>query len=66
MPSKYLLQCIQCGISPAINTDGERTYWGADYDDETDEKTKTLLGKDMELHKEGENVDETQGRKEAI
>ena len=50
-PLKHLLQCIQCGIGPAMQVDGEKTFWGADFDEETDEQTKTLLGKDMELHK---------------
>ena len=49
-----------------MKVDGERTYWGAGFDEETDEKTKTLLGKDMEMHKEGENADQTRGRKEAV
>ena len=36
VPYKYLLQCIQCGIAPAMKIDGARTYWGADLDEETD------------------------------
>ena len=38
----------------------------ADFDEDTDEQTKVLLGKNMELHRGGENVDETQGREEAV
>ena len=63
VPYKYLLQCIQCGIAPAMKIGGERTYRGADFVEEFDENMKTHLGKDMELHKEKGNTDETQGTK---
>ena len=33
---------------------GERTFWGADFDEGADENTKVLLGKNMELHEGGE------------
>ena len=36
VPYKYLLQCVQCGTAPAMKIDGDRTYWGADFDEETD------------------------------
>ena len=45
VPFTYLLHCIQCGIAPAMRVDGERSYLGADFDEETDENTKVLLGK---------------------
>jgi hypothetical protein len=28
VPIKYLYYCVQCGIAPAMKTNGEQTYWG--------------------------------------
>ena len=66
VPLKYLLHCIQCGIAAAMHIDGNKSYWGSDSDDATDDKTKVLLGKDTKLHEGGLNVEETQAREEAI
>ena len=44
VPLKYLVYCIQRGIAPAMRTDGKRTYWGLDFDGETSEEVKVLLG----------------------
>ena len=66
VPQRYFPHCIQCGIVPAMKTDGKKTYWGADIDDEVDDKTKTLFGKGIGLHTEGDNTDKTRARKEAI
>ena len=49
-----------------MKVDGNRSYWGAEFDEDTDEKTNTLLGKNNELQKGGKDADETQGREEAI
>ena len=45
VPFKYLLHCIQCGIAPAIKVDRYKAYWGAGFDEDTEDKTKVLLGK---------------------
>lgn len=66
VPYKYLLHCVQCSIAPAMKIDGDITYSGANFDEETDGKTKILLSKNMALHKERENADEAQGRKEVV
>ena len=50
-PFKYLLRCIQCGIAPSMKAYGERSCWGADFDEEIDEKTNVLLGKNIGLHR---------------
>ena len=36
---RYPLQCIQCGIAPAMKTNGNATYWGRSFLDETDDDT---------------------------
>ena len=65
VPRKHLLHFIECGIAPPMKADGEKSYWGADLDEAIDEKTKVILGRNIELHKRGQNVDEAQGRIEA-
>ena len=62
VPPKYLLQCIQCGIAPAMKIEGERTYWGMDVDEDEDVKTKQLLGVDMKLHTPGDDAEKTAKR----
>ena len=49
-----------------MKIEGQKTYWGADLVDEVDEKTKRLLGRDMELHTPGDDADKTDARKEAL
>ena len=62
VPLKYLLTCIQCGIAPAMEIDGDKSYWGADSVDTMDEKTKVMLGKDVGLHTGGQHIEESQAR----
>ena len=45
VPFKYLLHCTQCGIAPATKVDGDKSYRGVDFDEDTDEKTNVLFGK---------------------
>ena len=42
VPIKYLRHCIQCGIAPAMKTDGNHTYWGQHLDD--DDSKNARLG----------------------
>ena len=63
---KYLQQCIQCGIAPAMKVEGERTYWGMVVDEDEDVNTKQLLGVDMKLHTPGDDAEKTAKREEAI
>ena len=39
--------------------DGKATFWGRKINDDIDEKTKRLLGQDLELHNGGKDADET-------
>ena len=39
---------------------------GTDLGDEVDEKTKRLLGRDMELHTPGDDADKIDARKKAL
>ena len=40
-PYTSLLHCTQCGIAPAMKANGDRTYWGADFDEDPDEKRRS-------------------------
>ena len=53
VPSKYLLQCIQCGIAPAMKLEEENTYWGMHVEQGEDKKIKELLGVDLSLKTPG-------------
>ena len=66
IPMKYFPHCVRCGIAPAMKLKGECAFWGKMVDDGESEKTKALLGVDMELHKPGDNADKTRERKEAL
>ena len=50
VPLEFLNYNVRCGIAPATKADGKTTYWGKQLPDTADEKTKTLLGVNMELH----------------
>ena len=65
-PLRYLLQCIQCGIAPAMKTKGNATYWGQDFLDDTDDNVKKLLGHDITLETDGTDADETDARQQAL
>ena len=30
VPHHLLPRCVQCGMSPAMNIEGQKTYWGVD------------------------------------
>ena len=30
---RYLLDCIRCGVAPAMKVEGELTYWGMNVED---------------------------------
>ena len=49
-----------------MRLDGRATFWGKDLDDTIDEKTKNLLGLDLELHLPGKKEQETRAREEAM
>ena len=66
LPLEYLNYNIRCGIAPAMKADGESTYWGRQLPDTVDEKTKLLLGVDLELHKPGNDQQQTDDRKQAL
>ena len=40
IPRKYLIECIRCGIAPAMKTKGECTFWGMEVNEEETEQTK--------------------------
>ena len=66
VPSRYLLECIQCGVAPALKVYGDKTYWGMDVDDGEDDKVKKLLGIDLTLQTPGNDAEVTDGRKKAM
>ena len=66
IPLGYLNYNIRCGIAPAMKADGKSTYWGRQLPDTVDEKTKMLLGVDIELHKPGDDQQKTDDRKQAL
>ena len=49
-----------------MGLDGRATFWGKDLDDTIDEKTKKMLGLDLELHSPGKKEEETRAREEAM
>ena len=56
IPRQYLLECVKCGIAPAMKIEGDLTYWGMQVSNEESNKTKELLGVSMQLTTPGENV----------
>ena len=66
IPSKYLIECIRCGIGPALKTNRKATYWGADVDPNEDEHVQKILGIDHTLDRPGKDAQETEDRQEAI
>ena len=62
---KYLLPCIQSGIAPALQAEGDKTYWGQIIEDELDEEVKKLLGQDLDLNLSGQNREETEAKEDA-
>ena len=66
VPRHYLLDCIRCGVAPAMKVEGELTYWGMKVDDKETEETKAMLGVSNELRTGGENGDITRKREQAI
>ena len=65
IPLHYLPMNIRSGVAPAMRHDGKATFWGRKINDDIDEKTKRLLGQDLELHKGGKNADETANKEAA-
>ena len=65
-PLEFLNYNVRCGIAPAMKADGKTTYWGKQLPGIVDEKTKTLLGVNMELHKPGTDQQITDDRKLAL
>ena len=53
-------------IAPAMKTDGRKIFWGADFAEDLDERSRKLLGKKRELNTPGSNARITQGRQEAV
>ena len=49
VPRHYLLECIRCGVAPAMKVEGELTYWGMKVDDKETKETKAMLGVSSEL-----------------
>ena len=49
-----------------MKLDGKATFWGKDFDDAIDEKTKEVLGLDLELYKPGKNDDVSKANQEAL
>jgi len=66
IPRKYFIDCIRCGIAPALKPDGTKTFWGMDVQEEESEKTKRLLGINRTLHTPGTNAEETEKREMAL
>ena len=48
-----------------MKANGSKTYWGQDFDDDTEESIKRLIGKENTLEREGQNRDETDAMKAA-
>ena len=49
-----------------MKIDGRRTFWRADFAEDLDERSRTLLGENRELNTLGSNARITQGRQEAV
>ena len=66
VPTKYLTQCIQCGVAPALKLEGKRTYWGKDVEEGEDSKVKKLLGVDRSLETPGTDAVKTMYNEKAV
>ena len=66
IPVRCLPLNVRSGIAPAMRTDGYASYWGGPLNEEVEQRTQILLGKDTQLHKPGNDRDETDARKEAL
>ena len=49
-----------------MNTDGAKTFWGTDLDDNLSKKARKLLGGNLELHTPGSNRRKTDEREAAV
>ena len=49
-----------------MRLDGKATYWGKDLNDTIDEKTRKLLGLNLELHQQGKREEDTKTNNEAL
>ena len=65
IPRHYLLECIRCGVAPAMKIEGELTYWGMNVDKKESRKTKEMLGVSLELTTAGADGDITRKRNKA-
>ena len=43
IPRHYLLECVRCGVAPAMKMEGELTYWGMNVAEHETQNTKELL-----------------------
>ena len=43
VPHKSLPSCLENGIALAMTADGKKTFWGADFGDDINKKTRKLL-----------------------
>lgn len=66
IPHKCIPACIKNGIAPAMKIDGKKTFWGAAFDEQLDEKARTLLGENRELHTPGSDAKKTDERQAAL
>ena len=66
IPIQWLPLNIRSGIAPAMRLNGKATFWGKTFDDTINDRTKKLLGMDLELHTPGRDADETKAREEAL
>jgi len=66
IPHRRIPSCIKNGIAPAMKTDGRKTFWGADFAEDLDERSRKLLGENRELHTPGSDARITQGRQAAV
>ena len=66
MVPRHLLECIRCGVAPAMKIEGELTYWGMQVDKTETPKTKELLGVSTVLATAGTDADITRKRGKAM
>ena len=66
VPHKWLPSCLKSGITPAMKADGRNTFWGADLSNDSCEKTRRLLGENLELHTPGSDARKTEERQAAL
>ena len=66
IPHKNFPTCVKNGIAPAMKVDGQKTYKGAALGDDINDKTKRLLGQDLELQTQGSDARITELREAAL